>query len=123
MFTICNNKKACYNNVKNTWTENRSFIYVTITNHKLHGATLRGKLRRMAINAKTTNPIWPEGIKSPQDEKDRPSTGIWAITSIQLKINSYIQMNSLGGLKVLPGLQWTAGPGSIVTASQQARTK
>ena len=34
----------------------------------------------------TVNPMCPEGIKSPHEEKERPSEGICEITSTQLRL-------------------------------------
>ena len=67
----------------------------------------------------TVNPMCPEGIKSPHEEKERPSEGICEITAVE----KGIQTDSCGGWKVLPGRQWGAGPGSSVTHSQKARTR
>ena len=38
----------------------------------------------MAMNAKTTKPICPDGMRSPHEENDKPSTGMCEIISIQL---------------------------------------
>ena len=66
-------------------------------------------------------PMCPEGMRSPQDENERPSEGMGEITSIQLSVTIPDNHYSAGGLKVLPGLQCTAGPGRMVRHSQQAR--
>ena len=82
---------------------------------------LLGSARTMAMRPRMVNPMCPEGIRSPQEEKERPSDGMCEITSTQLKVIRTQWHYSLGGLKVLPGRQCVAGPGRIVRHSQQAR--
>lgn len=83
--------------------------------------SLLGSARRIAMRPRMVNPMCPEGIRSPQEEKERPSEGMCEITSTQLEMSCSRWHYSLGGLKVLPGLQCVAGPGRMVRHSQQAR--